>query len=65
MFVLILLLLILSLISNVYPAGYLMLTEVMFHPDGLSATDNQFIELKNVGDATFSFAGVAITKGTL
>ena len=55
----------LFLIEFVTSDGYLMLTEVMFLPDGSLATENQFIELKNVGDEDFSFAGVALTGGLL
>ena len=35
----------------------------MFHPDGATPVDDQWLELKNVGDEDFDFAGVAITRG--
>lgn len=35
----------------------------MFEPDGTDPLSNQWLELKNVGDAAFDFAGVALVSG--
>lgn len=54
-----------TLLAFVSAAGQLMLTEVMYLPDGDFAAEYQYIEFKNVGDAAFDFGGVAIAKGRL
>ncbi len=41
----------------------LIVSELMFRPDGPSALQHQWLELKSVGDEPFDFAGVALVKG--
>jgi hypothetical protein len=57
------LLTLLCLLLSTRVHSYLVVSEIMFNPDGASPQPHQWIELKNVGSEAFDFAGVSFVSG--